>query len=247
MKNCLFLVIFLLVISCTNKNAESKSSDIVKTNVDKKPLKKENKAEREDLKEIFTNTEIFIDSTTIAKKEKYKIEITQTTFDTVTKVSFILFEKYKNKWKNVQEYSLNKESDIPLSTEIMDFNNDGLNDFTIHYLEAARGSNDVRKLFIFSKKENKFIEIKNSDDYSNLDYNKKLNCIDDLEVYAGSTTTFLKLNKDILVEFARVDFLDGEAKSYLIQNNKETKLHSEKFKGSNDIIVRFVNYDPIEE
>ncbi|MFD1605081.1 XAC2610-related protein [Flavobacterium artemisiae] len=247
MRNYLFFIIFLSMISCIDKKTEIRSSETVKTDLTKKPLKKNSNPKTAESKEVYSYTETFADSTKIALPGKYKIEIEQTENDTLMTVYFKLFQKENNKWKLTQNYALSKESAIPLLTEIKDFNNDGLNDFTINYFAAARGANEIRKLFIFSKKENKFIEIKNSDDYPNLAYNEKLNCIDALSVYGGTTTTFLKLNKNTLTEFAKVDFDDGKVESYLIRNNVETKLHSETYKGSSDFMIRFINYDPIEE
>lgn len=247
MRNIQLLMIFVLLINCTNK-ASKNNGTFSKIIIDSKEAINPIKTKTKEVKEKnYAETETFIDSTRIAKKGKYKIEITQTTIDTVTTVSFKLFAKRNNIWNNIQSYSLKKECDIPLITEIEDFNNDGFNDFTIHYSTAARGSNDLRKLFIFSNKEYKFIEIKNSDLYPNLQYNKKLNCIDALSVYAGSSTTFLKLGKDHLIEFARVDIMNKKIEIYLIEKNKEIKLRSETYSGSNNDMIRFVNYNPLEE
>ncbi|MBW1658398.1 XAC2610-related protein [Flavobacterium quisquiliarum] len=245
MKNIPLLIIFVFLANCNKSSEHNKTSSKVVMN--QKEIKNQVKHKIIKAEESFTETETFIDSTRIAEKGKYKIEITQTTIDNNTNVSFKLFLKQNDKWKNIQKYSLPKESDIPLITEIEDFNNDGFNDFTIHYSTAGRGANDIRKLFIFSNKEHKFIEIKNSDLYPNLQYNEKLDCIDALSVYAGSSTTFLKLRKDHLVEFARVDFMDGKIEIYLIEKNKKRKLRSETYSGSNDEMIRFINYNPLEE
>lgn len=246
MKITVLLMVFILMLSCNKKlenNNETSSKKIIGSN------KVQNQVKHKTVKpiEYFTETETFIDSNKIAQKGKYKIELKQITIDTSTTVSFKLFIKENGKWTTIQNYSLKKESDIPLIPEIKDFNNDGFNDFTIHYSTAGRGANDIRKLFIFSKKENKFIEIKNSDLYPNLLYNKKLNCIDALSVYGGSSTTFLKLKKDSLIEFARVDIIDKDIQIYWIEKNKEIKFRSAKYSGTNDFLIRFVNFDPLEE
>ncbi|KAF2513868.1 XAC2610-related protein [Flavobacterium foetidum] len=245
MKNLLLLIVFTLFIACKDKTEKANNSTVLTDSIKEETVIKSAPYEDDEIISGFTET--FVDSSTIAAKGKYKIEITQNTTDTITKVSIQLFQKQNRRWKSIQNYTLNKESDIPMLPDIEDFNNDGLNDFTIHYATAARGSNDVRKLFIFSKKENKFVEIKNSDNYPNLEYNKKLNCIDALSVYGGSTTSFLKLTKDSLTEFAKVNFMDGDVESFIIRNNKEIKLYSGKYQGSNDYLVRFSNYNPIEE
>lgn len=193
------------------------------------------------------NLEKFIDSTNFGLKGKYKLEITQKKNDSSINVNFILFKKTKQKWINIQDYNLNKCCEIPLITEFSDFNNDGFNDFTIHFATAGRGANDVRKLFLFSNNSESFLEIKNSDLYPNLRYNKKLDCIDAFSVYAGTTTTFLKIKNDSLVEFARVDFMDGKIKSYSIEEGKETKLKTKVRIGEIHEIVRFSDYNPIKE
>ncbi|SCY41755.1 hypothetical protein SAMN02927916_1995 [Flavobacterium anhuiense] len=244
MRYNVLLLLSILVISCINKSIENKGIVPSKTFISQEKRINSRATKKT---EIFSESETFIDSIKIAESRKYKIEITQSTIDTITNVSFNLFVKKNDKWNKIQNYSIKKESDVPLITEIKDFNNDGLNDFTIHYSTAGRGANDIRKLFVFSKKHEKFIEIKNSDLYPNLQYNNKLNCIDALSVYSGSTTTFLKLKADQLVEFARVDVIDGNVDIYLIKNNKQIRLRSETYTGSNDEMIRFVNYDPLEE
>jgi hypothetical protein len=241
--------LLLIVISCNSKINDTKEDtvinlDCLKTNKKIKPvnsaliLKEDEPGEQE---------EAFADSTKIAKPGNYKIEILQKTIDTSTTVTFSLFQKNGNHWNNVQIFNLKKDCSVPMLTEIKDFNNDGYNDLTIHYSTAARGANDIRKLFIFLKNKNKFIEVKNSDQYPNLFYNNKLNCICALSVYSGFTTHFLQLKKDSLAEFAKVDCVDGEVQSYLVKNDKQILLKSKKYDGENDFMITFSNYDPIEE
>ncbi len=63
----------------------------------------------------------------------------------------------------------------------------------------------MRSLFIYDKDTDQIVYIKNSGDYPNMRYNKKLDCID-AWLFTGSTTTvFLRLQGDTLHEFASVD------------------------------------------
>ena len=224
MKNILLLFLIILFVSCNtsiNKQEQAfKLSGIL--------------------------SEKFIDSLNIAESSNFKLEISQYIIDDSVSVYFKLFQKKDAKWKLCQDYDISKCCDIPLLTEIQDFNNDGFNDFTIHYSTAARGANDIRKLFIFDSKRNKYVMIKNSDDYPNLSYNKKLNCINALSVYGGTTTHFLRLENDSLSEFAHVDYFDGKVSSYKIINGKSVLLQEIDYNNEDDAMISFTNYDPIE-
>lgn len=156
------------------------------------------------------------------------------------------YKKERENWKLIQAQYLSKESNIPLLTEMNDFNNDGFLDFTIHYSTAGRGANDLRKLFIFKPERNNFIEIINSDNYSNLSYNSRLDCITSLSVYGGSTTHFLKLENDMLNEFAQVSYNNGKVSSYKVKNDSLNLLFEINYDSDNEMIL-FKNYDPIEE
>ncbi len=234
---------FLLLINCSKKETrieiKRKVDNIVTS---KKEVSKEGPEE-------YQNIENFSDSLQIALKGNYKIEIEQQTIDTITKVRFSLFKKAEKSWIEKQHYALVKEVGFPLDVQIKDFNNDGYNDFTISYAAAGNGSNDIRELFVFSKQKEAFIEIKNSGNYSNLDYNEKLNCIYALGVYgSGTTTTFLRIKKDTLQEFAGVDYENESrrAESYWVKNGKQVMIKSKKIE-SNDADMRFTNFNPIEE
>ena len=61
---------------------------------------------------------------------------------------------------------------------ISDFNNDNFKDITFISGSAARGANEVRRLFIYDNQNRELISIVNSQNYPNMQYNKELNCID---------------------------------------------------------------------
>jgi hypothetical protein len=234
---------FLLLLNCGKKETTIEIKRKTDTTISAKKG-----VSRQDPEEI-QNTENFTDSLEIAAKGNYKIKIEQQTIDTLTKVRFTLFKKVKNSWIRKQRYALVKEVDFALDVQIKDFNNDGLNDFTISYAAAGNGSNDIRELFVFSKQNEAFIEIKNSGNYANLDYNKKLNCIYSLRIYgSGCTTTFLRIKKDTLQEFAAVAYENESksAESYWVKNGKQIKIKSKKIE-SEDAYILFTNFNPIEE
>ena len=109
---------------------------------------------------------------------------------------------------------------------------------------AARGANQVRRLFIYDNILDKLIYMKNSEDYPNMLYNKKLNCIDAFLVYGGSSTIFLNIKGDSLVEFEGVD-LDDHITVYEI-NKSGKRIIIKKQKNKDEwYYVRFKSYKPL--
>jgi hypothetical protein len=53
---------------------------------------------------------------------------------------------------------------------LADFNNDGFKDVTYMSAEAARGANEIRRLFMYNREKDQLVYIKNSDQYPNLEY-----------------------------------------------------------------------------
>lgn len=131
--------------------------------------------------------------------------------------------------------------------KILDFNNDEAKDLTFKSSVAARGANEIRKLFIFDKKNNKLILMKNSDNYPNLEYNKVLDCIDSWMVYGGTSTVFLKIEKDSLREFAGVSLFDEERKIYIIDKKWKQKTIKKEIVKNLEVYTRFKNYRPLIE
>lgn len=107
-------------------------------------------------------------------------------------------------WELKQTIEVESHALADADPQIEDFNNDGLKDITFISNTAARGANEVRTLFIYDKINDVLIHVKNSEDYPNLAYNKTLNCIDAWMVHGASTTVFLRLEDDMLKEFASV-------------------------------------------
>lgn len=192
-------------------------------------------------------TEFFSDSKTVIKPGKYKINITQRNNKTKSVVNFDLFRKSGNKWSKIQNGSFKKPSDLPLSvTTDEDLNNDGYNDLKIFYAQAARGANEIEKLLIFNPKTQKLVEIINSQEYPNLHYNAKRNCITSYMFYGGNATYFLHIKQNRLEGFGKVEFSNDSIYSYRIKNKQEVLLKKQAYK-SNDGAVFFSNFDPVEE
>ena len=202
--------------------------------------------------------EKFVDSTKIGKAgfNKVIIENFRRNDDEDNFVLVQFFEKVnvwkdlkktdKTRWKLIDRYYFDKDGVIGLSPRIHDFNNDGLNDFLYCSGIAARGSNEVNTLFIFSPKENKFYHIKNSQSYPNLFFNKELNCINSFVFTGSQTTVFLRLDKDSLKEFASVDFANSIT---IYENDKKGK---SKLTGNFpitgfDSYTPFKNYNPLQQ
>ncbi|MGI8556023.1 MAG: XAC2610-related protein [Pyrinomonadaceae bacterium] len=148
------------------------------------------------------------------------------------------------KWKLKQNFEFEKDDLTECNPKISDFNNDGFKDLTYISNIAARGANQVRRLFIYNKKKDELILMKNSEDYPNMLYNKTLNCIDSFLVHGTSATLFLKIEGDRLKEFAGVGN-DGFVRvAYLIgKNGKEKILRKHKIT-EDEIYVRYRTFNP---
>lgn len=193
------------------------------------------------------NTEFFSDSKTVIKPGKYKINITQKNNKTESVVSFNLLRKSGSNWFKIQSGSFKKQTNFPLLvTTDKDLNNDGYNDLKISYAQAARGANEIEKLFVFNPKKQKLTEIINSQEYPNLHYNARRNCITSYMFYGGNATYFLNIKQNKLESFGKVEFSNDSIYSYKIKNKQEILLKKKAYK-SNDGAVFFSNFDPVEE
>ncbi|AZA92224.1 Uncharacterised protein [Chryseobacterium nakagawai] len=152
-----------------------------------------------------------------------------------------------NTWELKNRFKFDKDGVSDLNVVIKDFNNDGFNDVTYQSAIAGRGGNIVMTLFVYDPKSKDFIHIKNSDRYPNLSYNTKLNCINSLMLTGSTTTVFLKIKKDSLDEFARVDVSDTIRVEVKNSIGKFKIIQKKLFLGSGDDFYRvFRNYNPLE-
>ena len=189
--------------------------------------------------------EIFVDSLSIGKKGQNKIELLKYRISDSNYVIINFYAKRAGEWKFKNKFEQDKDEVLRCDPEISDFNNDKSNDFTYVSTLAARGANQVRRLFIYDKINDQLIYIKNSDEYPNLLYNNELNCIDAFLVYGGCETVFLKLHGDKLVEFASVELSDGLTVTTYDTKGKEKVIYrNKKIKGG---YTRYKNYKPLKQ
>lgn len=234
--------LFILLIACNE--GKSKTSD--------PETHKKVQSKIGILKEIPVKTpeklisESFTDSSNIGIKGRNKITIQKITdFDSIY-VEINFFKRDKQHWMLRQKMNFEMDAIIDCDPQIIDFNNDGFKDITYQSAVAARGANELRTLFIFDKESGLLRRIVNSDNYPNLEYNKELNCITGWAVYGGTTTSFLKVQKDSLIEFANVDVFDGYIESYEVKNGQTKRLIRKKME-DDDIYIRYKNYKPLKE
>lgn len=189
--------------------------------------------------------EVFFDSTHVGRKKLNKVEVFKYRTSDSNYIDIKFYSMHTNKWELNQSFHFLKDGVLGCDTKLNDFNNDGLNDMTIVSAVAARGANEVRRLFIYDKTKDKLIEMKNSENYPNMLYNKELNCIDAFLVYGGSSTVFLRISGDSLKEFASVEAMDGVTVKEIGKNGKEKIIYQDTTYKAN--YIRFKTYNPLKE
>ena len=197
-----YLALLLLAILCSCENREPKASSLVARNPPN--------AAKMDIPTKPVIKEFFTDSLNIGRRSFNKIELSR--YRTAADSNYVVIKFYSKQggsWKLRNEFHFEKDGVADCDTKLSDFNNDGLDDMTYVSAIAARGANEVRRLFIYDKNKDRLVLMKNSEQYPNMLYNRELNCIDAFLVYGGCSTVFLKINADSLKEFANVELFDG--------------------------------------
>lgn len=236
MKTWAFLfLIFLLV--CVNKQKGSPAYVTVNTRQDSTATNSSDPTT-----EII---EIFSDSTNIGEKGKCKIEVIKHRVFNNMYVIVKFYTKGPSFWNIQNTYLYECDAFLDLMPDISDFNNDQLNDITFISATAARGANEVRRLFIYDAQKRELVSIVNSQDYPNMLYNKELDCIDSWAIYGGCSTTFLKIRGDSLIKFASVDVSDSLFVSEYNNDGKENVIFKNRV--GEDLFVRYKNYKPLKE
>lgn len=193
---------------------------------------------------IYDTIEFYTDSTNFGNKTKSKIDIYKIVTNQNIFIKVFLFKKDTNLWTLNDSLIIDGDLINNLNCEISDFNNDNYNDLVFVSGTAARGGNVVQTLVLYSEKRLKWI--KNSENYPNLMYNKKLDCIDAFILTGGNTTYFLKIENDSLTEFARVEQRDKLITSEVLEKNGKWK-ELYKVKDYSEDMKRFINYNPLQE
>jgi len=195
--------------------------------------------------------ESFSDSSRIGRSHKNKIQIDiQVLGDITYKARNLAVVKFYsrsnlNGWILRQTLEIEDQAIDPLTPKIDDFNNDGLNDITFISSVAARGANEIRTLLIYDKDRDRLVHIKNSEEYPNIRYNRTLHCIDAFRVYGGTSTDFLRLDGDQLIEFASVENFDGRRTVKVIDKYGKERIILEQPIRDDEVFDRFENYSPL--
>jgi hypothetical protein len=249
MFNTLQLFIFVILISCNakheNENAKNKIDILTITKTSKTTAgSNEDRPETEII-------ETFVDSVNIGEKGRNKVELIKYRVYEHNYVIIKFYVKGSNTikdpetWMIQNNYSYETDALMSFNPDFTDFNNDNFNDITFISGTAARGANEVRRLFIYDNQSQQLRSIVNSHDYPNMLYNEDLDCIDAFLVYGASTTVFAKLSGDSLKTFAKVNNSEQfHTISLVDKNGKERELYKVKSKGT---IVRHKNFKPLIE
>lgn len=245
MTKSILLVLFFSIISCSQKSKEQTVHLPEKIVIKKQRPKPEVKPKS--IGKVLDET--FTDSTKVGIKGKFKLTVEQFKTDQSDSayVEINLFEKRNNKWIIQQKLEYFKDEINNCDAQLNDFNNDGFNDLTFQSSVAARGANEIRKLLIFNPSKKEFVLMKNSDNYPNLQYNELLNCVDAWLVYGGSSTVFLKIEKDSLREFAGVSLDNDNREIYIIDKKGRRKTVKKEIVKDLEVYTRYKNYNPLTE
>lgn len=226
------LIILIFILSCTASPTDNEIKDVSIADT------------------TNTNTEIietFVDSLNIGEKGKNKVELIKNRVfdDTYVIVKFYRKATVPNRWYNANTYIVQCNAMQGLVPNITDFNNDNFNDITFISAQAARGANEVRRLFVYDDYERALISIVNSEDYPNMLYNKELNCIDAFLFHGGTSTVFARIKGDSLKEFASVHN-DSHRTVYEVDKFGKDKLLRRDKINPEDVYIRYINYKPLK-
>jgi hypothetical protein len=234
--------LILSAASCRNQyRASSQNIDTNSNLVSKTPESKtENyKTENDELVEFFS------DDSNIGVPGKNKIEISnfKKSNGNIAVIKFYSLGENKD-WKLKQTFEFEKEGIPDGDPKLEDFNNDSLKDITYVSNVAARGANELRRLFIYDKKKDQLIYIKDSQEYPNLQYNKELDCLDAWLFHGGVTTVFLRIDGDSLKKLASIEHRDNDRAIHVIDKNGKAKLLRKDKISQDDFYTRYKNFDP---
>jgi len=188
-------------------------------------------------------SEFFTDESRIGRAGKNKIVVNcfERGGEMVAEIKF--YSRSNNaRWEQKQSFEFKKDGLTGCDPEIKDFNNDGLKDFTYQSNVAARGANVIRTLFIYDPKKDELLYVKNSESYPNMLYNEKLDCIDSWMFHGATTTVFLKIEGDMLKEFASVD--TGAELVVKVTTEIGEREIRRKTMSLDDIYTRYISFDP---
>jgi hypothetical protein len=230
-------LILILILSC--QDSADKIISVVSLDTVRPTKKIEVQKDTAQLEEYFA------DSTNIGRRSLNKIELSKYRAADSNYIVIHFFSQKNGRWNLRNEFQFAKDGVVVCDTKLSDFNNDGLNDMTYVSNIAARGANEIRRLFVYNKNKDELIYVKNSENYPNMLYNKELNCIDAWLFYGGCSTVFLKIEGDSLEEFASVELMDGLTVRTFDKSGKETVIRRDTTSEAGHI--RYKNFRPLKE
>lgn len=243
----IFLAMSLLLSLYACKHDESKATNHKDNGGSTTELSDEFNANEDNTYPSTEIIELFIDSTSIGDKGKCKVELIlhRVYNDHFVIIKFYVKEttgKASGRWMQSDMYYYEGSSTEGLSPIITDFNNDGYNDITYRYGDAARGGNLVCRLFVYDVENGELKSIVNSEEYPNLEYNKKLDCIEGV-TYTGSVSTkYLRIVGDSLRLIGEIYYFNEHSGIFkYIQNGKVVE-HT--IKGDDDLNRRLKEFKP---
>ena len=187
--------------------------------------------------------ETFTDASRVGRNRKNKVEVTCVFGERASYAEIRFYSRAADgRWVEKQSFTFEKDSLAGCDPEVKDFNNDGLRDFTYVSATAARGANEIRTLFLYDKKKDALVRIKDSENYPNLAYNKKLNCLDAWQFHGATTTVFLRIVGDELEEIASVD-TGSELVVNLLGKYGRQEISRKKM-NLDDVYTRYSTFNP---
>lgn len=246
----LTIIFSTILLSCISQQETEKA--IPKTDSEKNISSNATPAYQQNTDTSKTEVlEIFVDSLNIGEKGKCKIELIKHRVynDNYVIIKFYIKGRHTTKdpetWIVQNNYSYETDARMGLAPDISDFNNDNFNDITFISGTAARGANEIRRLFIYDDQKRELISIVNSEEYPNMLYNEELDCIDAFLLYGGCSTVFLNITGDSLNDFARVELDNGLTVSTIDINGNEKIIKSDENYEAD--YIRFKNFKPLKE
>lgn len=189
------------------------------------------------------DVEFFSDEKRIGRRGKNKVAIRCFDRGEVRIAEIRFFTREGAEWTQKQLFEFNDKDDLtPCDPHVADFNNDRFRDFTYQSSVAARGANEVRRLFVYDPGNDRLVYIQNSESYPNLLYNKKVNCLTSWMFHGATTTVFLRIDGDELKDFAAVD-TGADLVVTLTGKHGRKEIYRKKMH-EDDVYTRYSTFDP---
>lgn len=188
------------------------------------------------------------DSVSLGNKKDIKVEIIHSADSSKFKIR--LYKKTNDQWLQIQTIIDDNEVFPTPKIHFKDFNNDGLKDLLVFIGTGAKGGNAFYNLYLFDPTASKLKFIKGSDFHPNLNYNKRMNCLDSFGLTAGSETVFLRIKNDSIVPFAGISIFPHSENNVILEKYiiDEKGKHKTIFSSPTklDAYTRFLDFNTLE-